>query len=49
MYRITTDYIEFEFYTLEEAQELAGRIYESTGNIVAIEEVKKEAENVQDI
>lgn len=47
MYRITTDYIEFEFYTLEEAQELAGRIYESTGNIVAIEEVKKEEDDAE--
>lgn len=45
MYRITTDYIEFEFDTLEEAKQVAGRLYEVTGNILAIEEVKKEEEN----
>lgn len=45
MYRITTDWVIYEFDTLEEAKQVAGRLYEVTGNILAIEEVKKEEEN----
>jgi hypothetical protein len=42
MYKIETDLAEYHFYTLEEAQKVAGKIYEMTGDIVGIEEVEED-------
>lgn len=44
MYKIETDWQEFYFGTLEEAQIVAGRHYEVSGNILAIKEVEEEAD-----
>jgi hypothetical protein len=49
MYKIEVDFVEYHFDTLEEAKQVAGRIYEVTGDIVGIEKVEEDQdEQIQD-